>query len=809
MLLSARIDKVFRDIWDNKKRSFLVVITLAIGIAAVGMINNTVRMMKRDMFDMYVYRNPSQLTLFVSPFPEGLARDVAGMREIRAAEAQRQVSAFTFDPQGSRKELSLIAEPPDSIVIDENTHQVQINQLEFDSGAVEPPLRGILLERNSASSLNLRVGDPLTVEFDDGTRYSLTVDGIVHDMTVPPYSVTGEALGYVSLATLDWMGQGAYYNQIQMITTESQPTRQSVLDIGSQVRDRVIEPGGYHVVSMMIRGNHPGEYWAKNQADGILFMMQVMSVLAILLSAGLVVNTISAVLMQQTRQIGIMRSLGASRLQVAGMYMLYVSILSIAGVLLALPLGMAGSMWLIHAASNFLNFDITAIDLPPSILLLQIGLGLSLPVGAALLPVLRGATISVYDAIYQTGLSSGDRKKGRLERSLARIRALSPPVMLSLRNTFRSKSRLAFTLATLTIAGATFMAVFSSYTTIQSQVDELGRYIAYDASLSLPQGANKHTVEREALRVPGIKVAEGWASANVVIVHSDGQESDRIEIVGIPAHSQTIQPRLVAGRWLKPGESGAVVINEDLLSKEPSIQAGSSIEVKINGEDRLLQVVGIASKHMSGSRMYMDYDQLTRLTGQQNMVQMVRVLVDPGVFQSPAEQSQIGRLLEKRFQDANLTDGSSRTRAETFSALGSAFNILLYVLGFFAVILAIIGGLGLTGAMGINILERTREIGVLRAVGASHRSVRQVVVVEGATVAATSWLFAALLSYPAGRLLATAIVRMAFGTQPTFRYSYLGLLVWLGAVVLIGVLSSLAPARDAVRLTVREVLNYE
>jgi putative ABC transport system permease protein len=107
------------------------------------------------------------------------------------------------------------------------------------------------------------------------------------------------------------------------------------------------------------------------------------------------------------------------------------------------------------------------------------------------------------------------------------------------------------------------------------------------------------------------------------------------------------------------------------------------------------------------------------------------------------------------------------------------------------------------------VLERTREIGVLRAVGASHRSVRQVVVVEGTAVALISWGLSALLSYPVGRLLSEAVVRVAFGTESTFSYSFLGLFVWLAAVLLIGVLASLAPARDAVRLTVREVLNYE
>lgn len=802
MNLSARVDKVFRDIWDNKKRSMLVVLTLAIGIAAVGTINNTVRMLERDMFDNYVYRSPAHLTLYISSFPESLARDVEGMREVRAAEAQRLARVFTLDPKGVRKDLNLVAV--------EDYGGKQINRLTLDAGAGEPDLRGVLLERNSASSLGLNLGDTLQVELESGEHYSLTVNGIVHDMTTQPYSISGEVLAYVTPATLEWLGQGEDYNQMQIVVVSENPGRQEVLDVGALARDRIIEPGGYQVGAIQMRGDSkPGEFWAKKQADGVLFVLQVMSVLAVVLSAGLVVNTISAVLVQQTRQIGIMRSLGATRAQMIVQYMSYVLVLSLIALAIAIPVGMLGSAGLMVVAADFLNFDITALDLPPSILLFQVGLGLALPLGSALFPVLRSANMSVYDAIYQNGAGSGERRKSAFERALVRMRSLSPPVMLSLRNTFRNPARLGFTLATLTIAGATFMAVFSSYTTIQQQVEEFGRYIAFDASLSLPQGANKHTVEREALRIPDVQIAEGWASANVVIVHADGQESDRVEIIGIPADAQTIQPRLVAGQWLDPNEANSVVVNEDLISREQDIEVGKPLTVKINGLERQVNVVGIASKHMTGARIYMDYNQLTRLTGFPNQVQMVRVLATEGAFEGPNEQSALGRSLEKRFEDAQLADGASRTRSEMFSAMSTAFNILLIILLLVAVILAIIGGLGLTGAMGLNVLERTREIGVLRAVGASHSSVRKVVVVEGALVALVSWIFSALLSYPAGILLAGAVVKMAFDTQATFQYSYLGLVIWFGVVALIGVLASLAPARDAVRLTVREVLNYE
>jgi putative ABC transport system permease protein len=534
-----------------------------------------------------------------------------------------------------------------------------------------------------------------------------------------------------------------------------------------------------------------------------------MSFLAILLCAGLIVNTTSAVILQQTKQIGIMRSVGATRRQIAFQYLAYIFILSVFGVILALPLGLLGAGGLCLVAANFMNYNIGPLDLPLNLILLQAGLGLLMPVGAAIFPILRGTQVSVYDAIYQYGLVNGEGKRGWIERQLVKIRNFHPPIMLSLRNTFRNKSRLGFTLITLTIAGATFMAVFSSYNTLKNQINELARYIQFDASINIPGGASRFTAEREALRIPDIHFAEGWAITDAFIIHPGDVESDQIELVGLPENARTIQPRLVAGRWLLPTDTNQIVINEDLLEKEPSIYVGMHLPVKINDARRDLEIIGIASKHMMGSRIYMNEHQLSKLTGRYNQVDTVRVLATPDDLSGDFQQEQIGKELEKRFDDARLTDTNSRTRSEIFSAMSSAFNILLVILLLVAIILAVIGGLSLTGTMGLNVLERTREIGVLRAVGASHFSVRQVVVVEGVVVALISWGLSSLVSYPVGRVLAEALIRTAFGTQATFNYSVLGLFAWMVIVTLIGIFSSLAPARDAARLTVREVLSYE
>jgi putative ABC transport system permease protein len=490
------------------------------------------------------------------------------------------------------------------------------------------------------------------------------------------------------------------------------------------------------------------------------------------------------------------------------MYLVNILVLSLFGLLLAIPLGLSGAWWLSDFAAKFLNFDVTHIDLSFSVLVLQIALGLIMPVGVALVPILAGTRITVYDAIYEYGLSS-DTEPGGIPRLIGKMRQISPPVALSLRNTFRKKARLAFTLVTLTLAGAMFIAAFSTRTSLTTQINDVGRYIVYDASIGLPGGANRFAAEREALRVSGVSIAEGWSTAVSVIVHPDGSESQEFELVGLPYNSETIDPLMLQGHWLGEDTGGQVVINEDLLEEEPGLKAGDQILLKVGDKKRTYLITGVASKHLSGGRIYMDTRDFERLTGLQNQVDTIRVLSRKGKPGNALTQDLIAKALEERFKNANFAYTASNTRHSFLGRFTEVFNIILVVLVIMAGLLAVVGGLGLTGSLGMNVLERTREIGVLRAVGASNFIVRQVVVVEGVVVGLLSWLFGAILSAPSGWALASAVIYAVLKTQPHFRYSFSGLFIWFGLVILIGVFSSLAPARKAARLRVREVLDYE
>jgi putative ABC transport system permease protein len=425
-----------------------------------------------------------------------------------------------------------------------------------------------------------------------------------------------------------------------------------------------------------------------------------------------------------------------------------------------------------------------------------------------LLPVLSSTRLSVYDAIYQYGIR-GKAGGSLVDRLLIRIRKLTPPVLFSLRNTFRNQARLVFTLVTLTLSGAMFISVFSTRASLSSQIDEISRYLEFDAAIALPRGSMAATVEREARRIPGVEIVQSWARNAATIQYGDDRESEELEVIGLPHDDQTINPIMIEGRWLMEGETQGVVINEDLTGVEADIELGSEMILKVGAKEQQYTVVGIASKHLSGPRVYMTPTMFGRLTNRHNQADTVRIRLDAGKLSSPEAQDQLGAQLEARFENAGISRSDSTAQYEIFADFTDVFDIILVVLIIMAVLLAIVGGLGLTGTLSINVLERTREIGVLRAVGASNYSVRRLILMEGMIIGFVSWVLGALLSGPAGLALAAAIVTAILNANLSYRYSYPGLLLWLVLIGVIGVVASLGPAQRAASLTVREVLDYE
>jgi putative ABC transport system permease protein len=234
---------------------------------------------------------------------------------------------------------------------------------------------------------------------------------------------------------------------------EQQLDQDYITGVANAVADKV-EKAGFTVRRVQVP--EPGKLPLQDIFDALALLLTPLGLLALLLSSFLVINTISALIAQQVRQIGVMKAIGARRYQIVGMYLGAVLLYSLAALAVAVPLTVA-----VAGGLASLSGWVHQCRFPPLVAAAHRTagadrLGVLTPLLAALAPVIRGAGITVREAVTDYGTNAQQVREGWLTRLLNRLRSLPRPVQLSLRNTFRRRGRLALTLITLVLGGMLF-----------------------------------------------------------------------------------------------------------------------------------------------------------------------------------------------------------------------------------------------------------------------------------------------------------------------------------------------------------------
>jgi putative ABC transport system permease protein len=521
----------------------------------------------------------------------------------------------------------------------------------------------------------------------------------------------------------------------------------------------------------------------------------------------LVINTISALMAQQTRQIGVMKSIGASRGQIVLMYLSAVLSYSVVALLVAIPLTVFVASGLGRAVGGFLNLSLPRFSLPTNVLILQIVIGILTPLLAAVWPVLRGTSVTVREAISDYGV--GDGGSGRFSEFLLRIRGLSQPAQLSLRNTFRRRARLILTLITLVLGGMIFMTVGSVRLSLTNLIEQGISYNQFDISVDFERSYRTAKLEEILMGVPGVTAVEVWTGDSATPIRPDGSEGDVLTLTALPADSIMVDPTLSAGRWLLPEDENAIVISQKVLGSEPDLQPGDELVLNIDGREQPWIVVGIAQV-LSGPPnvipAYANYDYYSRYIRSVGQGESAQILVDRN---DPENVNAMVDTIQATLDTEGLQVASVFTIERLRRITGGFFDVVVFLLLAMGILIATVGALGLMGTMSTNVLERTREIGVMRSIGASDGAVQRIVIVEGVIIGLISWLIGGALAFPIGAALSSAVGVVLFETPLPYTFAPSGVITWLIVVTVLAGVASFLPAWNASRLTVREVLAYE
>jgi putative ABC transport system permease protein len=787
--------KIMRDMLQNKFRTLLTVLSSSAGVLALGLTIGLSQVLETQMRDsLFDFQPPSIVFQFASP-QQDLAKSLGSYPNVaRAQSTTMGAMRWRKADETEWKNASLMYRP-DYLAQHGNFARLMDGRWPGD--------HDLAMDRMTAEYFHLKIGDVILVERGHETR-TVRLSGILTSYMVLPPPFGGDALFHGTEETAEWLTGSRLYRRIGITLTAwngMDAAESQAHDLTARLR-----ASGIPVYSHTLYD--PAVHFFQQTMDSSMLILMVMGVLALVLSAFLIVNTTNAIISQQIWQIGVLKTIGGSSWRIALLYLLNALCYGILSVAVAIPL--AAAITALMSAPLLALFDIVpaGVVYSPTAILMQLAIGLLTPVLAALVPVLSGVRISAAQAIASHGIGLGFGA-GRLDRMMvagqhrfALLRRLPSTMAMALRNTFRRKARVALSLATLVVAGLMFMSVMSLSLSFNDSMDTLLADFGWHVWIQSPVPLRIEKLSDLALSLPGVETAEVWNIAGSGLTLPHGGVLNSL-LWGIPINSKLFHPAIIEGRWLLPVDGQAVVINQK-VARDKDIHVGDTVSFRINEHDTLWEVVGLIVNFDDNQQdSYASYESVTQAMGMTGRgTQLLYTLHST----TAGTQTDSAKLAVAEFEKMKIK-ASSRTLEEARIENRASFSILLELLLMVSVLAAVVGSLGLMGAMSINVAERSREIGVMRSIGGSSWGIAGIFVAEGVMVGIFSWLISAPLAFPAGYIFTQALGSLLF--PMTFQFSWMGLGIWLCLVTFIATLASLWPAWRATKISVRECLAYE
>jgi putative ABC transport system permease protein len=548
----------------------------------------------------------------------------------------------------------------------------------------------------------------------------------------------------------------------------------------------------------------------------LLTALFIFGMAGLLLSAVLVATMLNGLFAQQIPQIGIMKAVGARSGRVLQLYLLMtLAVAVIASALAFVPGILISRTWAPLIVTGLLGMDAASLVAPWWMYAVVIVSGIGVPLIFALGPLVKTSRTTVREAIDYHGVHRQGAAATRFDAGLARLRGFDRVLLMAFRNIFRRRARFLLSVGLLASAGMLFVAGMSTMDAAQAVVERATNLRPWDVDVQIARGnrASASTVMGLAARISRVTHVEAWTvmptgiaqprQISVTRTYPD-QGHGAMAIAVIPANSAlTVPPRLLEGRWLHPGEKGAAVINQQVRAEVlPGVHSDDTVQLSIGGRPTSWRIVGISEFVFGGASITVTAEGFVEATGA-NRPNTLRIVTD--------RHDEETRAAVANAADRVLTDASIMVRSSAsvgrFEAAGTG-HMLPIVMIFLAIAIAmgVVGCVGLASTMSTNVLERSREFGVMRAIGASGARVRRIVISEGIFTALMSCLVAALPALLLTAGMGAGLGRLfLYGPLP-FRISVQAIVMWIVTVVLGAALATLPPASRASRPTVREAL---
>jgi putative ABC transport system permease protein len=588
--------------------------------------------------------------------------------------------------------------------------------------------------------------------------------------------------------------------------------------------------------------------------------LNFLSGIALFVGAFLIYNAFAMNAVERMREFGMLRTIGMTRRQIAGQMLVEASIMGVVGSALGAAAGIALSRGLAALMGTLLGADLGVIQLSTSALLVSVALGLFVTLGAAAVPSVQAGRVSPMAALRIRGAQQDSWlirqgwKPGlvllilasalliwnpfafdpqfrlgsltvfalftgatliipvtvthweRLNRPLLKLIYGSSGFLGSL-NIQRSRSRTTLTVAALMV-GVSMMITNQSLTSsfasdLRTWIDS---YIGGDlyVSSSVPLRGD---IARRIESVPGVA-----AVAQIRYLPVDWHLSDKsIEKINLMAIEPAVYSQVTSFVFSDSGvdvnaalnrlSQGNAVFVSSVLSEKYQLKPGDLVNIKTRQGLRSFEVAAVVIDfYNQGLVMNISWTDMRRYF-RINDSSTYLVKVQPGAGVGEVEQS-IDNLYGKRYRLVMETNQSVRARVLTL--MNQAFQMF----DLLAIIAVVIGSFGIINTLTMNVIERTREIGMLRATGMTRGQVIQMILAEAGLMGMIGGVLGLVYGTLLSRIILIGMTTMS-GYRLDFQMPISAVITGLTVALVISQAAAFLPARRAARTKILEAIQYE
>jgi putative ABC transport system permease protein len=809
--------KLRRDLRASWSRFVLMVVAIAVSLTVFGGVLVAWATSARETRSAYLGTEPASATILLDRAVD------AGQMVAIAAEARRRPGVIEATGRtqftGEVEVNGRLRDNPLQVFVAAPDDPMRMAKFDVRQGGSPPSQGEVFIGEDSLALLDVAVGDTVTVMTPGGGRVRLRVADTVYDPSLAPAPQEQTGHGYLSATSLPGPEGQAALDQLKLQVAD--PGRATP----SRDRDVVVAVAGdigrwlqrqYGLAIREIQVPEPYAHPHQGQADALLLSLLAGGGIALLLSAILVASMLNTLFTQQIPQIGIMKAIGARSGRIGRLYLAMTLLVAAAATLLALAPAILLGRGLAGQVFGFLGIEPASLAPAWWTYLVIVAVGLGLPPLLALPPLVKASRTTVRVAIDHHSGGSRPSVAASVLAWLGRVRRLDRGLLMALRNTVRRPARFLLSVGLLASAGTVFVAGMSLSAGAAAIAEEQKQQRNWDVDVQLASPASVDKVTALVGRLPDVSRVEGWHRAQtglagpgqipITRTYPD-QGHGRVSVMAVPAGATTFTvPNLLEGRWLHAGETGVVVLNQLARNNTvPDVGAGDNVQLLVGGKPSTWRVVGIAQERGGSGGAYVTAEGFASATGQPPRVNQLRIATDRHDEQiRQAVADAVNDTLSGAGVEVASAASVSRSEAITEGHLGPIIMILLAI----AVAMGVVGGIGLASTMGANILDRTREFGVMHAIGALPKAVRRIVVAEGVFLALASCLVAVIPALALTAVLGAGLGNLFMDAPLPYRVSLLAVGIWLALTTLGATVATDAAATRASRITVREALAY-